>query len=269
MTREVCLCIPDIHVGFVGSEPTHDTLAMKAALDMAREIKPSEVVLLGDALDLAGWSTKFLVAPEDRGRTMQAMTILRDWLLQLRQIVGDSVPIIYLEGNHEARIQKYLLALAPEALNLTLVGSSQPVLSVPALMRLDAPELNVEYVGPYGRSYQLWGRDGVDCSHGSLVRSQGGQSVAAMLQARPWSTVFGHVHRAELASRTLHTPEGPRVIWSMSPGTLARLDGIVPGAMTPNWSQACGIVRRDRWMPDVSMHLIPIVQGKYRLRADF
>jgi len=264
--RQVALIVPDIHVGFHGSEPLHDTAAMEAVLDAARAVKPSEVIMLGDNLDLASWSTKFLVSPEDRATTQLAMITLREWLVRLRAIVGRTVPIIWLEGNHEQRIQKYLMAMAPEAMGLTPVGSKYSALSIPSLMALDAPAVNVQYIGPYGAAYWLWGANGVECTHGDLVRSQGGQTVAARLQSRPFHTCFGHIHRTEMASRTIHTYEGTKIIHSMSPGTLARLDGIVPGSPCPNWQNGFGLIHRAKGTHDITMQVVPILNGKYRLR---
>ncbi len=261
------LVIPDMHVGFRRATngnltPLHDESALKAALKMARQIRPSEVVMLGDNLDLAAWSSKFVPTPDLRETTQASLECLRDFLVALRKAVGPKCRLTYLEGNHEARIGKLLLVVAGEAYGLSPAGSDVPALSVPGLLRLADKDLRINYLGPYGATYWLWGK--VECTHGDLIRKRGGHTVGARLVEHPNHQTFGHIHRCELAGRTLHGASGPHTVWAMSPGTLARLDGVVPaGTAHVDWQQGLGLITLDG--EDIAMFLIPITNGKAML----
>lgn len=261
MKPKTALIIPDIHVGFRRASPRawtpiHDVGAMDHVLGVAKRIRPCEVVMLGDNLDLAAFSSKFTPTPDLQQTTKRSLEVLRDYLVGLRAAVGPRCRITYLEGNHEARIERLLLGVAPEALGLAPVGSTVPALSVPGLLRLAEPDVDVTYIGPYPSRYWLW--DSVLCQHGSICRKGGGRTVAGLLDAQPVNQVCGHVHRLEMAGRTLAGPTGPVTAWAMSAGTLARLDGVVPAGQPFNdWQQGYGMVRRDG-KGTVTLHAMPI-----------
>lgn len=268
MKAKQALIIPDMHVGYrrtpVGTNiPLHDPRALQAALRLAKATKPDEVVLLGDNLDLAAWSMKFMPTTDLRETTQKSLETLRGWLVELRKVVGETCKITYLEGNHEHRITKMLLHLAQEAYGLCPVGSDVPSLSVPGLLRLADKDLRISYLEPYGAAYWLFGL--VEATHGDLIRKRGGHTVGTRLVEHPNHQVFGHIHRCEMAGRTLHGAHGPYTVWAMSPGTLARLDGVVPaGCANVDWQQGLGIVNVDT-KGVVSMRLITIVDGTYTL----
>lgn len=244
-----CLVIPDIHFGFDGDKPIHDPQAVQAVLDFATRHKPQTVILLGDALDLAGWSLKWPTGPTLRGKTQQAIDALKVFFASLRAICGPLTAIHYIEGNHEHRIQKLLMQVAPEALGLGL--------DIPTLC--DLASTNVQYHGPYPMG-RIWLWDRVLIQHGSVVRRGGGRTVAGLLDAFQGHQVCGHIHRLELAGRTVHGPHGPTTYWACSPGTLAKCGpGEVPGAEYPDWQQGCLWIREDKGI--VHMHLMPIIGG--------
>jgi hypothetical protein len=245
---KTCLVLPDIHFGFSGDETIHDELALQAVLDFATRHKPQTVIMLGDCLDLAGWSLKFPAGPELRGRTRQAIDAYKTFLGGLRAVCGPLTAIHMLEGNHEARIAKLLSSMAPEALGLGL--------DIPTLCDLKA--YNVTYHGPYPMG-RIWLWDRVLVQHGSVVRKGGGRTVAGLLDALAVNQVCGHIHRLELAGRTVHGPKGPETFWACSPGTLSKVGHPVPGADYPDWQQGCLWIREDKG--SISMHPMPIVNG--------
>ena len=267
---EACLVIPDSQMGYRrrrdGSlEPLHDVkacdLAVQVASHLNREHELSTIVLLGDMLDLAPWST-YSSDPSLRWTTQPALIALHHWLSQLR-MAAPSARIIYLEGNHEARIKKVLNEVIAGELH-TLRPADKPegpaLLSVPYLLSLE--KLDIEYLEPYGKGF--WWR-GIHFHHGRIVRSRGGKTVAAMLADCAHSQVVGHIHRREIASRTVATDKPPfrKTINAMSPGCLCRLDDAVPqtpGQSQLDWQQGLGIIYADS--EGESMQLIPIDNGR-------
>ena len=259
---ETALIVPDSQHGFRRQEdgtliPLHDRSALDVAIQAARLLVPDEIILLGDMLDLAPWSTKYTTDPSLRYTTMPAMQELFYFIQQLR-LAAPSSKIVWLEGNHEARINDALTLKIDEALFLRQVTNpkARPVLSIPYLMNLDS--IDVEYVGPYGAEYWLF--DDIRIHHGNVVRGKSGATVGAMLN-EPVSQIVGHIHRREIATRKIKTKAGPKLISAMSPGCLCRIDGAVPGRKGgyPNWHHGLGIVHK--YTDSINMQLIPINNG--------
>lgn len=264
---ESALIIPDSQHGFRWTEdrrrlePLHDRRACDIAVQVARELQPQTIVLLGDMLDVAEWSTRYPRPSELRDTTQPTLLEVHWWLRDLRETCP-TARILYLEGNHEDRITRALIDSMPHAAGLTAVGDTEPVLSVPRLLGLDA--LDIEYVGPYGASAYLW--DHVRVTHGDKVRAKGGATSRAVVAEATEPTLFGHVHRVEYAARTLHERDGARVVWAATPGCLCRVDGSVPGVTArPDWQQGLGIVQWDGLQAHYSQ--IQIEQGRAMWRG--
>lgn len=260
------LFIPDSQVGYrwrnryTYLEPLHDRLAFDACIQLAGQPEGWDVVfLLGDMADLGEWSRKFSTDPSLKQTTQPTIDELHWWLARLRAAVGEHCRIIYLAGNHEERATRRLVDDIPEAVGLTAAGEKMGSLHMARLLRLD--ELDIEWVGPYGADYWLWGS--IRVTHGQTVRQGGGATSAAVLKGASWSEVFGHIHRLEYAEKTLHGPEGRRVISAMSPGCLCRLEpGVVPGfKQRQDWQTGVGVAWLDE-MDEAHMAAIPIRDGR-------
>jgi len=242
----VVLVIPDSQNGYRRTEdghldPMHDRRAWDLSVQMAEHLRPDTIVLLGDMLDLAPWGS-YAKPREVRYTTQPSLVELHWWLGQLR-LAAPGAHIIYIEGNHEFRIQRSILESLSEAEGVRPADDpgGYDAISVPRLLALDS--LDIEYVGPYGEGFWLW--DAVHFHHGTLARKGGGATVAAMLKEATHSTVVGHIHRLEMACKTIHGPTGQRVVTCMSPGTLCRTDGAVPAA-TPrvDWQQGLAVLTK-------------------------
>jgi hypothetical protein len=249
------LCIPDIHFGFHGTtevvdgEPVlrwktiHDPKAVSIVLAVAAYAQPREIVILGDLLDLPGLG-KYDTDAAVRQQTQSAFQAAAQFLRDLRTVCP-ATRIRLLEGNHELRLAKYLERNAPE------LGWAVNVSSL-----LGCVEHKIEYVGPYLQKAPI---DEITWAyHGVLIGKRGGESAARMLAEHgEHNTIFGHTHRLEVGYSTKWMPDGtPRTRWSMGCGTLASLDGTVPGASYPDWQQGFGIIAGG--VPSV----IPIVEGR-------
>ena len=258
------LFIPDSQVGFRWKsryqylDPLHDRKAMDACVKLAGQ-GFDVIFLLGDMSDLAAFSSKFSTDPSLKQTTQPTIDELHWWLAQLRAAAGKDCRIIYLAGNHEERMSRRIVDDIPEAVGLAAAGEKIGAMHMVKLLRLE--ELDIEWVGPYGADYWLWGS--IRVTHGQTVRQGGGATSAAVLKGASWSEVFGHIHRLEYAEKTLHGPEGRRVISAMSPGCLCRLDpGIVPGfKQRQDWQTGVGVAWLDE-MEEAHMAAIPIRDGR-------
>ena len=216
-------------------DPLHDRRACDAVTQLIARLKPEVVVLLGDMLDLAPWSTKYARPVALRDTTTPALRELH-WQIAQWRAASPGSRIVYVEGNHEARIRKALEERLDEASVTRPVGTEEPLGSVPRLLALDL--LDVEYVGPYGAGWWLWDR--VKVVHGVKVK------LSATLSDSTHDVVMGHIHRVARLGRVIDTPAGRRSIVGISPGFLCRNDGAVPGwPGAPDWQQGVGVAWRD------------------------
>lgn len=241
------LVLPDMHFGFYRTPtgeciPTHDERAISIYLSVAYEYQPSTIVILGDLIDLPTLG-KWVQGGEFNQLVDYAKQAAYEFLAALRDACPNA-RIVYVEGNHEKRLREYMRRLAPELANVTRAGETDPVLSITNLLRLR--DLGVEYIGEYGEHFWFDPRtpQATRVLHGELIGSSGGLTVAKMLVKYPRvNSMCGHVHRAELAFVTEHLDNGDyETYWAMSPGTGARLDGVVPGERYPDWQNAFGLV---------------------------
>lgn len=223
--------LPDMQIGWFKNreqqlEPIHDEQAIAIALEIIIDAKPKQIVLLGDNLDLPDFSTKYRKTPAFQQTTQQAI----DRATTLCATIRANAPhaqIVWIAGNHEERLQNYIVDNALAAHGIRQGNASQyeyPVLSVPFLCRLG--DSQVEYISGYpGGSHWITPR--LRAIHGHFAVS-GGSTAHKYLNTEKTSVVYGHVHRREWAERSRDDFDGTKTILAASPGCLARVDGVVP-----------------------------------------
>lgn len=248
--------VPDMQIGFFVNregelEPTHDEKAIRIALAVIKDVQPARIVCVGDNLDLPEMG-KYLTTPAYQRTTQAAIDRATTFCAQMR----DAAPharIIWLAGNHEERMPKYLLTNATAAYGLRKGNTpeSWPVLSVPYLCRMD--EFGVEYRPGYPAS-DFWINEKLRVIHGDRVKSSG-STAHVYLNNEKTSVIYGHIHRIEIAFKTREDYEGPKTIMAASPGCLARIDGAIPSTKGgvdldgrpltrhENWQQGLAVVR--------------------------
>ena len=259
------LVVPDSQHGFRWSEkrdrliPMHDRRACDVVLQLARDVQPTEIVLQGDMLDLAEWSTKFPRPADLRDTTQISLAALHWWIAQMRAACPNA-RIVYLEGNHEDRIKRLLTERATHAAGLTAIGDDRPALSIPRLLALDA--LAVEYIEPYGEWFYLGSDDlTLGWTHGNKVRSGGGATVQAVIKEAHHSVAFGHIHRVEMAHRTVYGRHGPRDIVAYSPGCLCDPTRTPGAAHRQDWQLGAALHHYDLDAGREAVELLTIREG--------
>ena len=267
---QTAVILPDMQAGYFrnGDDElvaTHDEAAIAVALAVIADEDPDVVVLNGDNLDAAEWG-KYRTTPAFQRTTQATVDRLTVLCEQLRQ-AAPHAQIVWLEGNHEARVPNLLLDNAKAAFGLRRGREPKgwPVLSLPHLCRMD--DYGVEYVSGYPAN-EFWLNDNFRVIHGHRHKSNGTTATLYLDDARA-STCYGHVHRRELAQRTRHTRKGPRTVTAVSFGCLCRLDGAVPSTKggndvhgqpvrsTEDWQNGLGVVR---FQPGDGLHVIEHVE---------
>ncbi len=252
---KTCVVVPDIQFGFYRNfdgtlEPTHDEKCISILISMIKSIKPDIIVCVGDNLDLPEMG-KYVTYPAYAQTTQASIDRATMFCAQMRNAAPDS-RIVWLAGNHEERMPKYLVQNAGAAYGLRKGNTpeSWPVLSVPYLCRMD--EYKIEYKPGYPAA-DFWINNKLRIIHGDRVKS-GGSTAHVYLNNEKTSVIYGHIHRIETAFKTREDFDGPRTIMAASPGCLARIDGAIPSTRGgvdldgrpltryENWQQGVGVV---------------------------
>ena len=265
-THRVSVILPDPQIGYRefnnGTvrelDPFHDESAMAVALQITSWLEENDrvdsVINLGDFLDLPAQG-RFEQEASFASTTQDAINRGHLFLQEQRAAAGPNAKIVLIEGNHDRRMEKFIVANTISAWGLKRANTDMvPVMSIPYLLRLD--ELDVEYIDAYPAG-AYWITDTLRAVHGTKVRSNGSTAAAYTNDTPHISTVFGHVHRQELQSRTVFDRQGPIKSVAISPGCLCRVDGAVPsvngstkidGRPTTyyeNWQQGIAVITTD------------------------
>jgi predicted phosphodiesterase len=202
------LLIGDLH------SPFHDKRAIQVTYHHAKKEKVDAVFINGDLIDFHVLSFHEK-DPDRRIPLSEELEITREILTNMRKVF-DGIPIYYIPGNHERRMERYLANKAAD-----LLGVEEFRLDV--LLRLG--EIGIEYI-PY-RSKTYFGKLLVD--HGDRMVGTGGVNPARNARLRyKRSVVVNHFHKLTVDSGRIYDG-GVLTCWSN--GCLCELE---PGYMEIN-----------------------------------
>ena len=276
---KTAVVLPDPQIGYrkfddADLDPFHDEKAMDVAIQIINaeehENGVSQVVNLGDFLDLPAQG-KYEQEASFAFTTQHAIDRGSLFLAEQRA-AAPNAKVVVLEGNHDRRMQKFVQANALSAFGLKRANApeSWPVMSLPYLLRLD--EIDVEYIDAYPAG-MWWINDKLRAIHGDKVNSGGSTAMKYTNEMPHISTIFGHIHRQEIQSKTTFDREGKIKVMAISPGCLCRVDGHVPSVKGSvdshgkpvtyweNWQQGVAVVQ---YKDEGSFHvdLVHIDEGK-------
>ena len=268
------IVLPDMQVGYYTNaddelEAIHDEAAIAICRRIIRDEQPDTIVMVGDNADFAELS-RFRLSPAYAATTQATVDRCAALAADLRTDAPQA-EIIWLEGNHEARLSFHIIDNAKAAFGLRrgMEPVGWPVLSMPHLCHFD--DAGINYVSGYPAN-DWWLNDNLRVIHGHKVTS-GGSTAHKYLDDARVSTIFGHVHRAEHAERTRQTRDGPRTITATSAGCLCRIDGAVPstkggmdvhGQPVPtaeDWQQGFHVVHYQPGDGPFSLERVQILNG--------
>jgi len=163
-----CLCIPDAHI------PYHSKPAWSLVMQVAREIKPQRIVIIGDFADCYSVSAHDK-NPARANRMAEELEEVDKHLDELDAL--GATDKLYIEGNHEDRIERHLM----KAPGLWGVVSTEKLLKL--------KERGWEFV-KYKDHAQ---RGAVHYTHD--VNAAGRNAVFKALDTYQHSVITGHTHR--------------------------------------------------------------------------
>ncbi len=262
------LNLADVHGGFrkdfrTGKLiPFHDRRALDVALQIARSEKFDFVIWLGDLLDSAEWSDKFLRSPEFYWTTQPAICEVAWWIAQFVQVQRDAEHIA-IEGNHDVRPENSIIKHLKQAYDLRPARElhAPHALSMDRLLRME--EMGVKWVGGYAEEKaDFHVENHFAATHGHIARKNPGSTALGMAKKWGQNVVYGHVHRREMVTMNVYQEGRDRLITAMSPGLLGRIDYVIPGHRKgQDWQQGLGTVNFGKDIKP-KFDIIPIENGK-------
>lgn len=169
MKLERILVIPDTHV------PYHDKKAVELLYKVAKDFKPHTIVILGDFADFYSVSAHSK-DPNRSNKLEHEVEAVNKELDRLDSLKAKRK--VFIAGNHENRLERYLADKASELFN---------VVSIPELFKLR--RRGWEYI-----SYKMDAKVGqINFTHD--VGTSGKNAVYAALNTYQHNIVTGHTHR--------------------------------------------------------------------------
>jgi hypothetical protein len=204
-------------------------------------LEPDVLFLGGDEIDFFQIS-KFNPDPERLHQLQDDIDYTYDLLKKYRKAAGERCRIIYLQGNHEERLQSYTWRHAQ-------AFSSLRSLRVPKLLGLD--DFGMEWVESGFLEYK-----GMIFKHGNSVRGRAGYSATAEMDRFWRSGISGHTHRLAHIAKTVHKGSAE---WVEAGCGCELLDYIKGGPGDWRQGMAYAYWNRDRklWLP----HTVTITNG--------
>ena len=247
--------VPDSHGCFV------DQAAASAMLADIKLLKPSSIILLGDHLDCGG----FLAEHHTWGYVAETDYTFEDdieatnqFLYQL-QSAAPQATIEYLEGNHERRIEKWIVTdvLKKGKGSRGSVKMLNSMFSTQTVLGLDRRKIPIYKQGEWYDGCHVPGtilRDNCYFTHGQFTSKAAAAAHLAKYNSNIW---FGHTHRMDMATKRT-VSSGPIGAWN--PGCLCQLQPYWMHQNLTDWVNGYGIQLVQRGLGHLNLQ-IPIING--------
>lgn len=233
---EPAALIPDLHAPHI-DEPT-----FKCILAFLRMYKPHRVFIMGDVVDFYQVS-RFNKDPFRLNDLQNDIDAGHLALKRIRQACPRESHITMLEGNHEARITKFLRSTAP-------VLESLRNLRIPELLSLG--EFEIEYE-PSGMVLH----HGVLVKHGNIVANKSGYTAYREMDRAGISGVSAHTHRL---GQVFKTNYGGMYTWVECGCACDDRPEYVTGV--PDWQHGMAYGYWRKGDERFTVHTLPIINGR-------
>lgn len=247
--------VPDSHGCFV------DPSAASAMLADIRLLKPSSIILLGDHLDCGGFLAEHhtwgYVAETDY--TFEDDCAATNQFLDELQSAAPEADIEYLEGNHERRIEKWIVteALRNGKGSSSSVKTLNALFSTEVVLQLAQRKIPIYKQGEWYDGCHVPGtimRDNCYFTHGQFTSKAAAAAHLAKYNSNIW---FGHTHRMDMATKRT-VSSGPIGAWN--PGCLCQLQPYWMHQNLTDWVNGYGIQLVQRGLGHLNLQ-IPIIDG--------
>jgi len=211
--------ITDLHI------PYHDEAALEAALERFEREKVDVIVLLGDVIDFYKIS-RFIKSPQKK-TVSEEIKDTRSFLTGLRARFPGA-RIIYKKGNHEDRMDAYIMGNASEIYDLVEQLLEQ---------KLGLHELEIEFIEDPFQIGKLWFLHGHEKPGGSYNPEYICNVIFKYVLDH---FIVGHFHRNQ--TKPFKQISG-KIFWGAALGYLA---GEMDYAKINQWNQGLAVIKMDK-----------------------
>ncbi len=248
----VRIIIPDSHGCYI------DQSAAAAMIADIKTLNPSSIILLGDHLDCGG----FLAEHHTWGYVAESNYTFEDDCNATNQFldaIGSAAPsatIEYLEGNHERRIEKWIVT---ETLRTGSKDASflNKLFSVESVLHLIKRKIALFRQGAWYDNCRVPAtimRDNCYFTHGQYTGVHAAMAHGKKYNANVW---YGHTHRADLwIGRNVKTGS----IGAFNPGCMCLLQPFWMHQNLTDWTNGFGVQLVQRGMGHLNLQ-IPVIDG--------
>lgn len=249
--------MPDTHGAHV------DQKALKAFLTDLAYLKPRELILMGDHIDCGG----FLAQHHTLGFVAETELTFEDdvrhanVMLDAVQKICPDASIRYLEGNHEERLEKWIVTSVLR--NGKDAKFLRGMIGPEAVLHLDKRGIEYCTKSKFYDGCRVQGTIKAGRCFVTHGTRHGKAAAASMLTRFNASVVFGHVHKLMSASDR-NVKDGEIGAWSV--GHLSRQQPLWKHGDPSDWSQGYGF---QICQPNGDfLHVnVPIIDGKSYLAS--
>lgn len=222
-TRRIVI-LSDIHI------PHDDLMLIQKILAWMKTQHLDTVILNGDTLDCESISKYLKNDAMSLSDELARGNAFLDLLSEAARAVNPACKIVWIDGNHEERLKKLLMAQANQLIDLEVDGEA--VVSIPHLLSLK--RRRIQYLS-YSETYELPGNLFVE--HGHNVSQHSGYTVANAMRKLGGSIIMGHVHRIGAHYKT----DRMGIHRGFEQGCLC-LDASYLPQKSANWQRGFGVV---------------------------
>ncbi len=234
--------LPDVHF------PYHDVAALACVLHVVQSWRPDEIVISGDWLDGAAFSSHSKRSFAEKAPAFLSSEVgpCNDFIDKLQGTIAR--PIVYCEGNHEARVERYATGLGEAGLDLYQLASPKRLIEhrVDARGVPHAPRKNFKWIPYLGAGVHSHHLITPALRYSSALIAIHGWSTAKdaagvhLDRARDHSIVHGHTHRdRSVMSRNRLTGE---LLKAWSPGCLCNLNPTYMVNQPSDWTHGFSLI---------------------------
>lgn len=238
---EVAVVANDFHY------PYQDNRVIRLWLKFLIDLNPDHIIINGDLIDC--WElSKFDKDPRRGIRFKKEVEMAKDFFHNLRTLFP-TTHIVYVYGNHEHRLQAYIIRGAPALIDFELA-------SLEVLMELEKMDVEIAYSG-LKESYYKFGA--LYISHFNKVSQHGGYTAKQLVDSKGVSIMHAHTHRMGSTYRTYISGE---VLGGWDNGCMCNLHPQY--ILDPNWLHGFSLIYKEKSDNRFMVQQIPIIKYKFR-----
>ena len=236
MKKQKAIVLNDLHI------PFEDERAVNLVIDFIRYFKPDVLILNGDIADF--WQiSSFVKDPVGKLMFSDELKKVKEYLALFTHLVKK---VVYVSGNHEIRLRKYILVNAKALIHLEGLSVEE---------QLGLKNLGIQYIKPIGKEASYLYGDAL-IGHFNKVNKHSAYTAKNLLEEKGISLIQAHTHRAGIHLKTTYN----KTLVAIENGCLCKLDPEY--VANPNWQQSFTAIYKDS-KGHCEPHLIVIDKYKF------